>query len=958
MTSDPSLHSPPDDLYSIRFPATRVPHLTVTRFDGREAMNELASFDVTVYAQDVEEAALLPLLLGAQVVLAIAVPTAPGVSPELPSRTIAGIVVDVALLGRTEGARHGLRLRIAPRAWLLQKRTGTRIFQDKTAAEIATLVLGEHRVPHRVQLIGKYPVREYCVQYQETDWDFVTRLFAEEAYFFWFEQPEEGADKETLVVADSPRTYGALPGGAELRFRYDTGGSMILEEDMVTDFRSRAGLETTVLTLRDYDFERPGLDLTTDRVALEAPLPPLGGVALEHYEHHGEYEESDVDADNVRAGIEQLRARVRTAEGQSACRRLAPGLTFQLIDHDVSALDGAYVVTAVVHQGVAPGVSAAGAPPYRNRFEAAPAEIGFCLPKPARRVRQVLESAVVVGPPGQDIYCDRFGRVNVQFHWDRDGKKDQGSSCFLRVAQAWSGSDFGHQFIPRIGMEVLVSFLGGDPDRPVVIGCVPNAINPPQYGLPSSATRSGIRTRTSPSGGGSNEISFEDRAGAEQLYVHAQRDLDEEVGLDRTVKIARSDATTVGADARTKVGGHRYDETQGDHRTSIAGARTAEIGSLDRLTITGSQLREIGGSERTNIAGSSTTAIGAGRKLHVTGDDEARVDGARLDIVSGAETKAVFGAARATYSDTCSVNVAKGISLSVGSRREPATAEGRLSGELVLRGAGAMEIASEKKIRLRVGKTVVTLGPDEVRIEAEKISLHGKTIEALGEKGALSVGKEIVLKGDAVRLASKDKAILELDKEAKLDGEAVKIKPGLSADVAKQEEREEQSKDLEKNKIQLFDRAGEPIANAPYEVSFFGYFDEGESLDGRIEIPAFPDVEKALVRWGRPKDMREDPSDTEPYEYEMEVYLQTDAPDKDEALRRKLHNLGHQGSDLAAAVRHYQSSAGQSASGFGEDVQEDVNSRHQAARPAPLTVENAPSVATSSPGGGRARGSK
>lgn len=929
-----------DDLYFIRFPGAEVPRLTVTRLDGREAMNELASFDVAVHAREVDEAALLPVLLGAQIVLAIAVPGAPGVSPPPPPRTIAGIVVDVALLGRTEGARHAFRLRIAPRAWLLGKRTGTRIFQEKTAAEIAAIVLGEHRVPHRIQLIGKYPVREYCVQYQETDWGFLTRLFAEEAYFFWFEQPADGEDEETLVVADSPRTYGTLPGGAELRFRYDTGGSMVLEEDMVTDFRSRAGLETTVLTLRDYDFERPGLDLTTGRIALEAPLPPLGGVPLEHYEHHGEYEESDVDAENVRAGIEQLRARVRTAEGQSACRRLAPGLTFRLIDHDVSALDRPYVVTAVVHQGVAPGHGAAGAPPYRNRFEVAPAEIGFCLPKPARRVRQVLESAVVVGPPGQDIHCDRYGRVKVQFHWDRDGKKNQGSSCFLRVAQAWSGSDFGHQFIPRIGMEVLVSFLGGDPDRPVVIGCVPNAVNPPQYGLPSSATRSGIRTRTSPSGGGSNEILFEDRAGAEQLYVHAQRDLDEEVGLDRTAKIAGSDATTIGADGRTKVGGHRYDETLGDHQSAIGGARSTKIGTLDRLTIGGARTTEICGAERTSIAGSSTTAIGAGRKLSVVGGDELRVDGDRLEIVGGAETKAVFGAARTTYSSSCSVNVAQGISLSVGSKKAPAAAEGRLSGELVLRGAGAMEIASEKKIRLRVGKTVVTLGPDEVRIEAEKISLSAKTIEALGEKGTLSVGKEVVLKGEAVRLASKDNAILELDKEAKLDGQAVKIKPGLSADVAKQEEREEQSKDLEKTKIQLFDLAGEPITNAPYEVSFFGYFDEGEAPDGRIEIPCFPDVEKALVRWGRPKDKRENPSDEEPYEYEMEVYLQTDADDKDEALRRKLHNLGHQGRDLASAVRHYQSSAGLDTSGFGEDVQEDVHSRHQAARPAPMTAES------------------
>src|SRR5262249_20267565 len=144
--------------------------------------------------------------------------------------------------------------------------------------------------------------------------------------------------------------------------------------------------------------------------------------------------------------------------------------------------------------------------PYRNRFEVVPAETPSPPPRPARRVQQTLESAVVVGPAGQEIYCDRYGRVKVQFHWDRDGKRDEGSSCFLRVATAWAGADFGHQLVPRIGMEVLVSFLGGDPDRPVIIGCLANAHNPVPHALPQSKTRSGIRTRSSPGGGGHNEI--------------------------------------------------------------------------------------------------------------------------------------------------------------------------------------------------------------------------------------------------------------------------------------------------------------------------------------------------------------------------------------------------------------------------------------------------------------------
>jgi len=229
-----------EELFSIRFPSAEVPALTVLRLSGRESMNDLFAFDVTAYATGADDSALETAVLGAQVVLAVQV-------PDGAPRTVAGIVVDVSLLGRTEGDRHGVRLSIVPCAWLLTKRVNTRIFQEKTVAEIAAAVLGEHRVAHRMSFLGEYPVREYCVQYQESDWDFVTRLFAEEALFFWFEQPVETATEEILVVADMPPAYGALPGGQELRFRYDHGGAMALEEDMVTDFHSRAGIETTVL---------------------------------------------------------------------------------------------------------------------------------------------------------------------------------------------------------------------------------------------------------------------------------------------------------------------------------------------------------------------------------------------------------------------------------------------------------------------------------------------------------------------------------------------------------------------------------------------------------------------------------------------------------------------------------------------------------------------------------------
>jgi hypothetical protein len=357
----------------------------------------------------------------------------------------------------------------------------------------------------------------------------------------------------------------------------------------------------------------------------------------------------------------------------------------------------------------------------------------------------------------------------------------------------------------------------------------------------------------------------------------------------------------------------------------------------ESLEVAGPRTASIGGADRTRVSGSMVLEVGGARTTRVQGADELRVKGNRVILVDGEETHAVLGASRTTFSGPCAVSAAAGVALSIGSKGKPASAEASLSGDMVLRGTGAIELAADKQIRFRVGKTVLTLRPNEVRIEAESIVLDGKSIEALGEKAALTLAREAHLEGDAVKLASKDKAILELDQEARLDGGAVKIKPGLAAEMKKRDEREEQAKALKKLRVGLFDLAGKAIPNAPYEVSFFGYIDEGVAPDGSVEIPAFPDVEKALVRWGRPRDQRPETPDTEPYEYTMEVFLNLDADNPEEALRRKLHNLGH-GPDLPAAVRHYQDSAGARRTGNPGDVQTDVDGRHGDAGPVKLTA--------------------
>ncbi len=925
-TQEPSAHASPADLvYTLRAGNYRDGELHVLSFEGTEEMSGLYAFDVVAWCKDIEDGALEAGVIGLPAVLTMHL--ADGAS-----RAVRGIVSTLVFEGRREGGRHVLRLTIVPRAFLLHKRVNSRIFQDKTVQQVADVLLEEHGISRAFHLLSKYPSRQYCVQYQESDYQFLTRIIAEEGIFFYFEHPDDdaGDDPERLIFADSAHAYPAISGDRTLVYRPQQGeGAMHAEENQVQDLRVRARVESNAVMMRDYDFRRPLLDLESGTGVEEKPT-------LEVYDHHGEYEETDADTGNAAVLLEQLRRGVREAHGRSVCRRLVPGHVLTLADHDAERLNTAHVVTSVEHRGVTPEAAQGSTRLYDNRFRCVLAEVPFRPARPARQLRHVTESAVVVGPEGQEIFTDAFGRIKVQFHWDREGQRNAQSSCWMRVAQAWAGSGWGFQFIPRIGMEVLVSFLGGDQDRPVVVGCLYNAQNPPPHPLPGNATRSGIRTNSTPGGAGANEIAFEDRAGNEQLFVRAQRNLDEDVGLDRTEKVARDATETIGADLRTRVGQHRHDETEGDHRVTIQGGRSVTVAGRDSVQVGGPRTTAIGGLDSTHVDGARVLEVDGPRTVRLGGNDTLFIKGSRSEVIEGEDAKAVLGPARVTFSKTCAVNAAAGIQLSVGTKSAPASAEAQLSGDLILRGKGGIEISSESRIRLRVGKTILTLGPKEARLEAETISLSAKAIEALGEEGSLSVGKEVTLKGSAVKLASKDAAILELDQEARLDGKAVKIKPGLAAEMAKAEQREEQAKELPKTTVHLFDLGGQPISNAPYEVSFFGFLDAGVAKGGTVEIPAFPDVEKAHVRWGRPMAERDDPPDSSPYEYEMDVYLTTGECSPEESLRRKLHNMGHKADDLHAAIRHYQDSIGAPRTGSAGDVKDEIDGRHQATSPASL----------------------
>ncbi len=552
----------------------------VVSIDGREWVSRLFVVDVQVEVATNNTHGFVAQVIGAAAELRV-------LTEDGAARRIAGVVSHAKALSHVRTERSTLfQLRIRPSLWLTKKGKNSRVFQEQTVREIVDDVLHERGIAFAWRLDRSYPKRPYCVQYQESDYQFVRRLLAEDGIYYFFEDPGK------LVLADSAEAVRPLPSGSVLLYRAQVG--LQAEADGVRSLVPKREVAETTATVRNFDYRRPNVDFT-------AHMEARGGRhSIEVYDFRYEVEEDDLSAHRAETLLKQQRRLDFTVEARSNCRRLAVGRSFRLADHADPALDAEYTIICLAYQGHVTGLSeesrqADGVPDRPLVFDATM----ICLPagvcaRPRRRKRrlhQVVESAVVTGPDGEEIHVDEMGRIKVQFHWDRVGDKTDRSSCWLRSTQPWAGAAWGSQFIPRVGMEVLVAFVAGDTDQPVVIGSLYNGSSPVPFALPANKTQSGIRTASTPGGQGSNELRFEDAAGKEQIYLHAQRDLDEHVGHD--------------------------------HRRAVIGAERVEVGKDRKLQVGGNLVRTIGGHEVTSIEKS--------RIVHVLGKQLIEVDGAADD---------------------------------------------------------------------------------------------------------------------------------------------------------------------------------------------------------------------------------------------------------------------------------------------------------------------------------------
>ncbi len=559
----------------------------LTGFAGSESISRLFSFELTV-AAPVAAPLKFEDALGKPANVSI---DQGAVGHE--SRHVSGIINRIAQGARDERFIY-YRMEMVPHLWLLTKTVRSRLFQQLTTKEILEAVLGPIYSPD-FRLEGKYHPRNLCAQYRESDFDFAARLMEEEGMYFYFVH----GDEPGMVISDNPRGHDPIADPVELSFQDDSNDTPT--EGRVTSWEKAQELQTGAVDLTDHWFEMPTNNLQAvgfevDKVktgTVEHPLA-LGGMdktaIVEHpggFAHWrdgidpgGAERPADLDPlfeDNARiAGVRADQEATRTVRIQAAgtyCR-LTPGHKFKLSEHFDA--DGEYVLTEVTHAANC-GIADTGGPgdyDYENSFECLP----FVLPfRPARETpRPVVkgtQTAVVVGPPDEEIFPDKYGRVKVWFRWDPEGPRGLDSSCWVRVAQSWAGTQWGFQQLPRIGQEVIVDFLEGDPDQPIIIGSVYNNDLMPTYDLPANKTVSGIKTRSSPGGTANNynELKFEDKKGQELVSIHAEKDMSITVEDNYTVSIGgeQKDPRKAGKSSSTTFGDTSYTVSKGDYKFSV-----------------------------------------------------------------------------------------------------------------------------------------------------------------------------------------------------------------------------------------------------------------------------------------------------------------------------------------------------------------------------------------------------
>ena len=783
--------------------------LPVHSFVGREAMNKPYRFDVEVgTASALEDSIGSPAhftwSLNGKV-----------------QRRIAGVVSAVAAVG----VDHR-RVRIVPSLWCLKLIRRSRIFQDLTARQVIEKVLFEAGVNCAFQLAEKYPTRPFCTQYEESDYAFVSRLAAENGWFFFFQDlsgrpAARGSspgdlDEDGVLFSDDADTYvglGSSSGTNELHYAPMTGaGAGAAPHDAVTEFEVSHVMSPTQATYRVYDPARPATVLSaheeTDRERLRRrALIERASIKEgdahhdgEFYEHHGGHLHPDWDFGKAhpRRMLRQLRRKYAVASGRSHCPRMMPGSWFELADHPDDQRNGRFALTEVVHRGVASPTDEHDVD-YVNEHVAVPADTPFPPAYPARRNVISNVTATVITESDDSAYSRGMAEVKVQFHWERE-RTDPHGSCWIRCMNAWGGTHWGTQFIPRAGMEVVVGFEGGDPDKPFVMGSLYNGLNSPPFALPTERFKSGLRTHGQD--GAFNELSFDDKTGEELVFLRAERDM----SLSSEADFRRS----TGMNEHLTVGGGRWDRV---------GASTTTVQKNMRL--------EVGGSLTVGVLGNEDRVVRGAARWHIQGASTRQFDGRDLQVFTGASTREHAGDV---------TTVMRGSStMTVGTLGAERSHQLHVEGTAASYGSRLVELRSDREIVLRCGDSVMRMSPTGLEFEAPRISVNNEAARIELGKGGLKmmVGGVLVDVADKrFFVGTSEGALLSLGRDARIDANQILLNSPDFADDPPPDEKEPPTI------IELVDDAGRPLPQKRYIVTLpDGSEVSGHTnADGRAEL--------------------------------------------------------------------------------------------------------------------------
>ncbi|MBW0149273.1 type VI secretion system Vgr family protein [Marinobacter arenosus] len=536
-----------------------------------------------------------------------------------PVRRFTGVVSE-CVRGDSGHRRTRYEVVFQPPLWRLGLMQNSRIFQSRTTDAIVRTLLEERGIANAVfDLKRSVEEREYCVQHRESDLAFVERLAAEEGWHYRYQHGSvDGSEQPALIFADHHGDAPTLPPSP-----YTAMGGGSVRQRGVFRFANQERVRAASVVMKDYTFRNPAYELMHESSASS----PSHRHDYQHFDYPGRFKTDASGRPFTDSRRDALRNDASTATGESNRPDFVAGAWTKLTGHTRSDLNRDWLLTAVTHVGKQSQAleEEAGSEPtsYHNFFNAVPADTRWRPRLPSRPLMDGPQIAMVTGPEGEEIHCDEHGRVKVRFPWDRYGRNNEHSSTWLRVSQGWAGGGYGFMALPRIGHEVIVSFLDGDPDQPIITGRTYHGANRPPYALPEHKTRTTLKTRTH-KGEGSNELRFEDEAGREQVYLHAQKNLDLLVGRNRTevikndrhLTVERNRFTQVKGDAHGTVSGDRREKIGGDYSLTVSGNCSSAQGAA-QLVEAGSEIHHKAGVKVVIEAGAEVTLVAGGSFVKV-----------------------------------------------------------------------------------------------------------------------------------------------------------------------------------------------------------------------------------------------------------------------------------------------------------------------------------------------------